>query len=233
MKQTSRRLLAIGTLLVFFGSPPTQAALVSYNFAGAITTASDPLASFGIVTGDPFTGSFTYDTSLGIVSSGPGNVLYEQPAPIAPLTFSVTVNGVQYAAANSSAPLRIQVTDNSGGLNDQFVVHTVYTGSLVHPLSGSYPFSNMALSLRDSSATIFSSTAIPSSLDLNDFDLVGFSLNLSQNLGDPASETLFLGTITSLTAVPEPGSLMLMLTAISLIRLSRRRWLSTPGRLSA
>lgn len=231
MKRTYRRLLAVGTLLAFFGSSPAQAALVSYNFAGAITTASDPLVNFGIVVGNPLAGSFTYDTSLGVVSSGPGNVVYEQSAP---LTFSVTVNGVQYSAANSSAPLRVQVTDNSGGLNDQFVFHTVFAGSLVHPLSGSYPFSNMALSLHDSSATVFSSTAIPSSLDLNDFDIAGFSLNLSQALGEPESETLFLGSITSLTPVPEPGSLVLLLTALPLmIRLSRRRRLSIPDHLSA
>lgn len=223
MKYTCRRLLAVGTLLGLFGSLPAQAALVSYNFAGAITSASDPLASFGIVTGDPFVGSFTYDTSLGIASSGPGNVLYEQPAPIAPMNFSVTINGVQYAAANSSAPLSIQVTDNAGGLQDQFGYHTVFGGSLVHPLSGSYPFSNMALVLRDTSATVFSSTAIPSSLDLNDFDDNGFSLNLTQELGNLESETLFLGTITSLTSVPEPGSLLLLLTALPLIRRFRRR----------
>ena len=223
MIRNHRRLLAVGTLLAFCGSAPAEAALVSYNFSGAITTASDPLASFGISPGDTFAGSFTYDTSLSVVSSGPGNVLYEQPVPIAPSALSVTVNGVQYAAANSSAPLRIQVTNNAGGLQDQFVYHTVFAGSLVQPLSGSYPFSNMALSLHDSSGTVFSSTAIPSSLDLTDFDVAMFSINLSQDLGDPASETLFLGTITWLTSVPEPGSLMLMLTALPLIGLARRR----------
>jgi hypothetical protein len=156
VNSTYRRLLAVATLLVCFGSLPAHAALVSYNFAGAITTASDPLASFGIVTGDPFVGSFTYDTSLGVFSSGPGNVLYHQSAPIAPMKLSVTINGVQYAVADSSAPLSIQVTDNAGGLYDQFVYHTEFSGSLVHPLSGSYPFSNMALSLRDTSETVFS-----------------------------------------------------------------------------
>jgi len=225
VKRIYRRLLAVATLLAFCGPTPAQAALVSYDFAGTFTVASDPLTSFGISAGDTFAGSFTYDTSLSVISSGPGNVLYEQPAPIAPSAFSVAVNGVQYTAADSSAPLRIQVTDNSGGLKDQFVYLTVFSGSLVHPLSGSYPFSTMALSLRDDSNTVFNSTAIPSSLDLNDFDVAMFSINLSQDLGDPASETLFLGTITSLTSVPEPGSLMLMLTALPLIGLARRRLL--------
>ena len=222
MKCNYRRLLAVATLVALCGSAPAQAALVSYNFAGTITSAGDPLGNFSISTGDPFAGSFTYDTTLAVALSGPGNVLYEKPAPIAPMAFSLTVNGTQYTAANSSAPLGLQVTNDAGGLQDQFVYRTAFGGSLVHPLSGSYLFSNMALSLHDSTGGVFSSTAIPSSLDLNDFDLTGISLNLSQNLGDPGSETLFLGPITSLTLVPEPSSVMLMLTAVSLIGFARR-----------
>jgi len=95
VKHLTLQQCAAACLLIWIASP-VRAALVSYQFAGSFTTASDPLGSFGITSGDTFSGSFTYDTTLGILSAGAGNVVYEQPTPIAPLSFSVTVNSVQY-----------------------------------------------------------------------------------------------------------------------------------------
>ncbi len=143
--------------------------------------------------------------------SGPGNVAYRQLPPIAPLAMSVTVNGIQYQAGNG-APLQLQVVDGTTGLHDQFVFLTGL-GPLIHPLSASFPVSSMAVSLRDNSSTVFSGTSIPATLNLNDFDLNTFSLNLTED-GGPMNNFLFIGTITSLTAVPEPSGLLLALMGL-------------------
>lgn len=212
-------------IFVIFQSGTAAAALVSYNFGGHFNTIADGFGNFGVTAGDTFFGSFTYDTTMSVASAGTGNVLYERSAPIAPLKFSVTINGITYTADDGSAPLRVQVTDNSGGLHDQFVYLTSHATSLVHPLTGSYPFSTMAFSLRDTSDQVFSSAAIPASLDLSDFDDPQFNMNFHTDpMGDPGDfdNVLFLGTVTFLSAVPEPALTMLMLTALPFLCLAYR-----------
>lgn len=223
--RSSQALLALAALLAC--AAPSSAVLVTYQFSGQFDSVGDANGVFGVTAGDAFTGSFTYDTSMTVWNSSPDNVVYEKTAPIAPLSFTAVVNGVTYSVDAASVPLRLQVTNNAGGLYDQFVL--VPDGGIAHPLSATYPLGSMALTLRDTSNTVFTSTAIPASLSLGDFDVAQFNMSFATDpMGDPGEmdNVIMLGTITSMSAVPEVGAATLLAlpsTALAVLAARRRR----------
>lgn len=196
----------VGAVLVAMPLHQASASIVKHDFAGQVLSSQGNWITNGVAVGDPVTGFFAYDlaTPDGDPSSDGGLYLLSQPD-----IFALTVDGFVFSAG----PVQISVANDGGGSFDQFnykVTPPVSSGALT--LSSGY------IVLEDSTATAFNSGALPVSLNLGDFDIARVWLG-----ADPAGGSVLGIIITSLTLVPEPGSLLLLVTGLAGLRFMRRR----------
>ena len=176
-----------------------DAGQVTVNFTGTVMQA-DASSFPGAAAGDSFSGTFVYDSSQPIDPPGTENPgVYTFLPPLASgLGMSVTIGGVTYAAETSDL-MQIQIANDVGGATPDAFVATAFIN--VGGVAKRVDFG-----LGDSTGTVFSSTALPTSLDLSKFDSGVFEV-----LGATGSPHLFDGTINvGLASVPEPSSGMLL-----------------------
>jgi hypothetical protein len=117
----------------------------------------------------------------------------------------------------------------SGGLGDQYaagVGGSVGSGSvggpvLVLPWGSTIPM-ELQLTLASPSATVFSSDALPTRLDVADFSLAAARIIFFGS--SPGEQLVVEAVLTSVSVVPEPSSLLLGIGAAALAwQRSRRR----------
>ena len=193
------------TSLCYVAIAPSRAlgGLVTWQFAGEITSVTDPDGSLGGVfsIGTPFSGMYTFesttpDTFPDILDSG----LYEG----AVTSISGMVGDVVFSAFSSS-PGRIYVSDDNAGDGYSVSGATVFLGAPVA----------FGLRLGDSTGTIFSDNSLPlTPPDLRSLDNMLFLLVL-----EPDGDAL-VGELTAL--VPDPTTLALLVAgALFVIRRKR------------
>jgi hypothetical protein len=187
-----------------------RAETYSYQIAGTITSSNKP----GISTGDSFTGWYTYADDMPLDSQpAPEHAIYWK-APAGVLGMDVRVNSTDYATESNF--FRADVFDDFGSTSrfDEF------------ELTGHIPFgtnANIYLTLLDSTHSAFASTTIPASLDLDAFDNNRGQVQMYAPY-DPAGAWNVFGDITSMTPIPEPGMVALLLSAgLGLVLHARRR----------
>ncbi len=204
----TQRLLAItAALALVLCAPSTEAALVTVNFSGTITSIDDPNGYIsGSSVGDPFSGTLVYSTGLaaGVPGANPSIYTYlpsTTPAFAAPLGITVTVGSHTFSSSYTGL-MQITVQNNlAGAYPDVFgAVADVNVGN-TYTLAG--------IALGDSTGTALSSTDLPTSLDLSKFTVGDFNLVTPNGAGT----NIFEGVI-NLNAVPEPSSLALAGIAI-------------------
>lgn len=206
-------LRALAALAVAWSvSASASAALMQFNFAGTLDVVPTELAGTFSV-GQAFTVSYIFDTNApvvgGAVTSGAGYADYDATS------LAAAVGSWSASAANAS----IRVNNNY--TIDEFVAYPVTGSAVAAPISG-FSFVGMDVRYQDFSGIALVDTSLPD--DPGDlaampgrFVLTFFQLSNSthyQPWGSIDSATV--------TAVPEPAALALLLTAAPLL-LRRRR----------
>ena len=171
----TQRLLAItAALALVLCAPSTEAALVTVNFSGTITSIDDPNGYIsGSSVGDPFSGTLVYSTGLaaGVPGANPSIYTYlpsTTPVFATPLGITVTVGSHTFSSSYTGL-MQITVQNNlAGAYPDVFgAVADVNVGN-TYTLAG--------FALGDSTGTALSSTDLPTSLDLSKFTVGDFNL---------------------------------------------------------
>jgi hypothetical protein len=196
--------LITGLVLALVSARPTEAGIVTVNFSGTVTSIDDPSGYIsGTNLGDSFSGTLVYNSSATVDLPGANPAHYTflpngtNPF-VAPLGITLTVGSHTFSTLYTGLmQLTVQNDLASSNYPDAFgAVADVKVGNT---------FSLAGFVLGDKTGTVFSSTALPTSLDLSQFT-VG-----EVNLVSPSANgtNVFVGTI-NLSSVPEPASMTLM-----------------------
>lgn len=180
---------AVCSLLVPFTA--AHAALVNYSFAGSIDGISPALA--------PISGSFQFDNATG----GSGGAYNG-----AVTGFTITIGGaLGYTSSFSSGANAVTISQNlplGGGVVDRWALSTAVSGPEL-PGTGFTPF-NFDLRLDKQGGGLFANTDLQDPPSLGAVSAARWRLFFEDVNGNPA---VFLGSITSLTAVPLPAAVLL------------------------
>jgi hypothetical protein len=245
----SRIILALIVTSVFISMAVWQdarAESITYAFTGTVTYTR---FQDGFPMGQSIEGSFTVGPTRTAPSSGGGFGLYY--GAVTALEFSNGLsptsadrfNGFGYSPklgdlAIYNSPPGSMWPGTSVPQPDEYsfnvgAAHTLYgagglmgSRSLYTPMEQPAQFStefwnvkNFELVLVDDSGRAFNSAAIPTQLNFDDFNKRTFRINFDS--GFSGSDSV-LGTLTSLTVVPEPSAVFLLTSG--LVALGVRRW---------
>ena len=198
--------LLLGGLLL--GSLPLSAAKadsLTYLATGVLFEIADPNDAFQgeLSLGMPFSGTIQYETGSSPVHTSSGSAQFEWDPLGTAFSISISVGPIT-ASTNPAGRGTMGVTNNGGGY-DRFgalAFGTVSTGANI---------TIMDFVFRDSTASAWNGVAIPTELDLADFDYTYMGIVVSQagNLG------VALGQIDTLTLIPEPSTALLLLLGLT------------------
>jgi len=188
-------------LPVFFAlALSANASIVTVLFSGNITQVPVDEIFGDIHFGDPFQGTYTFDSTAPDLIPSPSTGSYSFTAP---LGITATIGSHIFEAAGSL---------NIGILNGFIDQYTVLAFSPTGDLA-------IQLFLQDNSAAVFSGDQLPSHPpSLSAFTQRDFQLTFSLD----GSELQAAGQLEVLTAVPEPHSLSLMFAAVLAVYRIRR-----------
>jgi PEP-CTERM motif len=194
-----RPLVALAALLLALAPAAARAATLTVSWTGHVTSVDSPLTSTFTV-GDPASGSFQIETTTPDSDPAANHGEYN-----ALVNMSVTLSGI---TATSAAPTLggLSIFDSTPGTfvdgleQDAGPWDGADLGSLAF-------FSANGLNLEDQQSTAFITDAIPTSLDLSQFEIRNFGLNYLD--GEFLVQArAFADSITFI--VPEPGALALL-----------------------
>jgi hypothetical protein len=214
LRLAAPKILLFASVYTLLTADTARADAIKFVFSGTIFYA---IGVPGVTTGDSFTGSMIYDTSLAPdgppVSQGGTKFvqLYTHATDAVSNVLTMSDNGVIFSAAAPNVSLAVANSDPNSGNEDEFeMARTVGSGFF-------------GLFLFNAHATSFSSTALPNTLNQNDFLGTNNTAGLDYVIGN---NNQFFGQITSLTQVtfvPEPSTITLLsLGAIGLLFARRR-----------
>lgn len=192
----SKLLGAILACSVSLVSSPLYASIIIYDFTGTVTDAGN-IAGVNAALNDTITGSFAYDTSKA--DSNPSDVtkgdyidFLVTPAPMIMLpSGSITFDSYTSVFVNVDTDITI-----AAGAPDP----TVPGNNLGHDIT---------FSLK-STSTALATDALPTSIDLNDFDSITGAFSSFSLANGPAGDPIFY-SIDALTlrAIPVPAAVWL------------------------
>jgi hypothetical protein len=188
------------------------AALVTYNFTGAVGHVSAPLFPT-LNAGQTLTGSFTFDTAIADSKSSASTGRYND----AITSMNVTL-GAWSASLGSEGSHNNNVIKIRNGSSDTLEVRAPLSGDGV----GSYEPQYFRLTLKDPSGAVFGDDSLPSTApSLSSFASDRFRIVFQSENGIAKVR----GNLTSLTAVPLPASVILFGAGlIALVGLGAGSW---------
>ncbi|MFC1753069.1 DUF1554 domain-containing protein [Thermoproteota archaeon] len=143
---------------------------VSCSFTATVTTVNDPAGHLSsITTGSQISGTFSYDSSLP--DSGGGSLTGDYSFT-SPYKLESTVNSMTFSTNPSNVDLRIIVTNGAPGSMDRFQVNTPVDKAVFSPssiLPSGWKVFGLRFHLNDNLGTAVTSTALPTDLDLSDW----------------------------------------------------------------
>lgn len=212
--------LAVAAGLCAGWAAPCAAAPITFGFTGSVTqTTFDPNDPFGgaITVGTAFSGSYTFESTAADANPFASNGSYMTFG--APYLFSVTIGTFNFATSDAVS------IGTGNGATDQY--------SVLACAGGPFCFgSNASLFLEDLDGAAFGSDALPDTAPLlSAFEIAAFSFrgfiegNQVEILGQLESLVCSAGCDPVGGPIPEPGSLILVGSALTLVaaRLRRRR----------
>jgi hypothetical protein len=160
----------------------------------------------GINVGDIFSGVFTYDTSKDGTEIGSIKTYLNSP-----LFISASINNFNWTN-ESPASAFIDIYNDDSTYGDFFNYYGVNVNSNYSMGNG-----HILVSLGDTTGSVFTSTSLPTSFDLSEFNAgVGVfdfatypSLKIHRS-GPEGDRYTMIGQITSISPVPEPSTLFLL-----------------------
>jgi hypothetical protein len=187
------------TFLTCLTPPFASGNPITFLFTGNVTFV-DPELSGTFNTTQTLTGSYTFDSTLA--DGAPGDTSFGIYLPLTALDFTIGA----YTATLLSSSFIVAI-DGTGGCcsQDEYGITAIVSGANVIGLAPD----KFLFRLRDLSGTAFNSDALP----LAPPALSGFGANRWQFLfpvPGTGGATHIEGEITSLTSVPEPGTLLLL-----------------------
>ncbi len=195
--------MAAGALAVS-GAGLAQAASLMATYTGTVTELTDTLGAFGdpdmVLDGSAFVATFTYDPSLGEISTYKmdGGLYWGLPEM---MSANLTINGQSYAF--SGYEVRIEV----------------FPTYVAHYLSGPTGWLGLRLAMANPPADYFST--MPLSAGSSGAGYGGLLANQQSYGFSLRAETLEITSLTS--AVPEPGAWALMILGFGLAGAALRR----------
>jgi hypothetical protein len=185
---------------------------ITVTFSGTITEIAPQIDDGTFALGAPVSGSFEIDPDAVDGEPSPDVGRYDGAVSGFALEFG------SYEASASTGLLFIR--DGMGFSADEFYVETSPTG----PDVAGFPLYRSILQILDTTLAVFSSDAIPTSLDLADFDNATLSLGyLDGTFSYPVHAEI---TSLTYTPAPEPGGVLSM--AAGLLALGLGRLVATP-----
>lgn len=183
--------------------------VIEYEFSGFIDTIvyNQNNVLPGLTINQPFEGRFSYSIIPDHISDPKyGYGVYHQDASI-----SVSLDNLTLSYLDDF--VNFLIYNEISSVEDGFYF-------AVDGDQGDYSFSNFGIILLDSTCQAFADNSLPLSLDLNDFTSSKLQLIGSKQMHDYFNVE---GTITSLTLVPEPATMSLLLGGLLLMNVRFKR----------
>lgn len=199
MKLRQLASIVVAILLVAW-SAPARADLITFSFAGTVDSV-DPALAGTFSAGQTLTGTYTFESTTA-ARAGSTSTFAVFDA-LKNLNFTLG----SYAATSIGAP-EIQVDNNPPPTDhDRYAVLSRASDGLTGPSVAGQMLDSFAFRLDDSTNTVFSDALVlPTSLNLSSFDNRQFFIFFT----DGTTPSVVSGRITSLRAVPEPSSVVML-----------------------
>lgn len=212
--RTAVRTLAVAGLSLAAMTGISQAAIITLDWSAIITETG---GNSGITVGDKITGSLSFDSDSPVIIDSGSVVRYAT---------NHTVSYVMGARSGSITNMTMAISNNSSGADriqsfEQFSQTPVYTGDTI---DGKSPFV-IYVTFEDTSQSVFSSTALPTSLNAADWTFgTGYGAILF-GFGGRTDTIRFNNTsfTAEVSAVPVPAGLPLLVTGLGAVAWMRRR----------
>jgi hypothetical protein len=202
---------------------PARGAIFTVTATGTISSVAPALASEFSV-GEEVTLEYEFDSGAPDASANASFGSY-------PAIVSQDALFGSYATSFQSAGIAgvINVADN-GGIGPSGDAYTAYSPSNDPPTGapvGAFVPAALGLSLSDSSETTFSGDALPTALDLLDFDEASIQLRMNDGMTDAFVQA----SVESLVFAPEPGEPLLAAVGGAVLAALARLPARSQGRL--
>jgi len=185
---------------------------VAIHLTGTVATVDDTASAFGgvFIVGMPFAATIEYDTSIPDIDPSSTVGRYEEN-PASLMSISMSLGGVDITTSTVTSDASVLVRTDTNLL----------LPNVNGPLSTGPAISQIQMLLDSSNPLAITSDALPTTLDLNDFDGNRQMAFLGGSL--VTGLAFVFADIQTLTVIPEPGTGVLLGLGVPLASAQRRR----------
>jgi hypothetical protein len=210
-----KAILSIG-LVLLLSFTPIKAEIITIGLTGLVDYVDDPynLLQGSVSVDNPITGYYTYESTTP--DTNPSSTVGDYWHYSAPAGVSLTVGGYTFKTDLSDVKFLMEVVNNHSSM-DNYLFGSYNNLSL----SNGVPVMHVSWQLDDYSGTALSSTDLPTTAPVL-ADWQYDYLHLSGGYSEPVKqEFLITGHVISVQLIPEPATLILLMTGGLLLNRKR------------